>query len=424
MSRSRNPLLRKWTDPEISPKNPRPGDLNKTWSVVFRFFDERAGVWKQIARKSDLNSFTSYTQRLAEAKALKQSIRFKLEECGWDPLTGIDTPPAQPKNAFDLELERIKELTFKEAIQFAYKKKLADWSKKSGQDYKSAVKYLLQGAAKIELLNKRMGDFQLPHYRAVLDATAGNRKMSGAGYNKYRDYLSALVSEMIQWQIVQLNLVYHIPLKKFVKKMAHRPPTTDERKVIVQRIRTDHPDFYRFIAVVYGCTIRPKEITRLKIRHLHKLDQIFRITPDLKEENSKTLTERDVIIPDWVMTVLSELNLHRLDPDWYIFSSSASGASFRPGPRRMHSNTTHNTWRRIVKAPMQEGGLGMNIDLYGLKKLAGNDMVRIQRQEGVDKLLELPAAQMGHTTTKMTEVYVDEHLQVMKDIVRKKMPIL
>jgi len=33
-------------------------------------------------------------------------------------------------------------------------------------------------------------------------------------------------------------------------------------------------------------------------------------------------------------------------------------------------------------------------------------------------------AQMGQTTTDMTETYVTEHLEVMKELVKRKMPQL
>jgi hypothetical protein len=56
----------------------------------------------------------------------------------------------------------------------------------------------------------------------------------------------------------------------------------------------------------------------------------------------------------------------------------------------MHSNTPTSWWRKIVKEDLKQ-----DVNQYSLKKLSGDDMVRLQRREGVDKLLDLPKAQMG-----------------------------
>lgn len=59
-----------------------------------------------------------------------------------------------------------------------------------------------------------------------------------------------------------------------------------------------------------------------------------------------------------------------------------------------------------------------------LKKLSGNDMVKLQMLYNTDKLLQLPQMQMGHSEEKQTTIYVQEHLEVMKDLVKYQMPVL
>jgi hypothetical protein len=58
------------------------------------------------------------------------------------------------------------------------------------------------------------------------------------------------------------------------------------------------------------------------------------------------------------------------------------------------------------------------------KKLSGDDMVRLQRREHADNLLELPRMMMGHTKQGQTEDYVTEHKEVLKDLIKNKMPEL
>nr|WP_231402174.1 site-specific integrase [Panacibacter microcysteis] len=207
--------------------------------------------------------------------------------------------------------------------------------------------------------------------------------------------------------------------KEEIKVFAHKPPTDLQRKLIVDKIKTDYYNYYRFICVLYGCTLRPKEITRLKVKHLVRSEQIFRIIPDKEEGNSKTSAQRDVVIPDWLMQMLNDLNLQSCDPDWYIFSGKEGSKMFMPGKSRMHSNSPTRWWRNIVKIE-----LGLDVTQYSLKKLAGNDMVKLQVAHGVQDLLELPKLQMGHSSKSITEVYVDEHKKVLSQIVKTRMPTL
>jgi integrase len=426
MSRLIDPSKKKWTDPEICPKNPTAADMKKSWRVRFRFYNEVTKKWEQISRNSDLNQINNFKTRLASAKALKEELIFILGVQGWDPITDSFYTPAISDLPTDMELLALQTISFHDAPDYAYKKKVPDWSYKTGQDYSSVIRYLQQAAKKIQLAGRRIREFKLPHFRMLLDATRDLRKLSNIAYNKYRTYLSSLVTEMIQWDIVELNLVHHVKTKETIKTVAHRPPTDDERLILVHRIRECHRDYYRFIAVIYGCTIRPKEITRLKITHLQPADQAFRIIPDRKEGNSKTNIEREMAIPDWVTRLLCELKLDKYNPELYIFASSEGSGNkiFQPGPKPMHRNTPTRWWNEIVKKSEDEGGLGLQVNQYSLKKLSGDDMIKLQRREGTDKLLELPRQQMGHTTTGQTEDYVTEHLEVMRDLVKRKMPVL
>lgn len=412
-----------WTEPTLVPKNPKPEDMASNWRVRFRFFNAQSGKWSgYLSFKKGINYYHNFRERLAEANALRDELKHALEQ-GWNPLTNTyDTPPI--KDSIDDQLEKLKHITFSDALDFAVEKKKAEWSKKTCQDYSSVIKYLKIAGKSLSIHDKKISDFKLAHYRLILEEVKSIRKLSSKGYNKYREYLSSLVGELITWEIVELNLVHHVKTKQVIKTIAHRPPTADQKDLIIGKIKLANRPYYRFLCILYGCTLRPKEITGLKIKDFHRKEQVFRIIPVHEEGNSKVKFERETTIPDWVMAILSEMNLHNYNPEWYIFSSHNKYNSFMPGPNRMHPNTPTLTWRKLVKDKIEDGGLGLDVNQYSLKKLAGNDMVKIQRIEGIDRLLDLPRQQMGHTTTRQTEDYVTEHIDVMKELVKRKMPEL
>jgi hypothetical protein len=391
----------------------------KDWYVRFRFYDVRNSQWKLKIKKGGVNySGLSLKERRDLLIALEAAVKHKLKVEKWNPITNTYAA-SQSEIEEETDLDVLKKLFFFQALDYAYKKKLADWSKKSRQDYKSAVKYIKEAGFALQLYSVNISDLRRVHCKLILEKVKELRGFTNNGYNKYRDYLSSLLSLLEENEILEYNPVHKIKYKPVVKRVAHRPPTSTQHTAIIKAIKEKFYRYYRFVAVLYGCTLRPKEITRLKIKHLVRDLQVFRIIPDREEENSKTLIEREVIIPDWVLQLLDELHLDKFDENYYIFSTRNKYGTFMPGKNRMHSNTPTRWWRKIVKEDLK-----LNITQYSLKKLAGNDMIRLLYNERVNDLIKLPQGQMGHSTSAMTEIYVDEHKMIEREILKKKMPVL
>jgi integrase len=413
-------LTKTFTPPVIYPKGTTEKNVRQDAYVQFRFYDHDKEDWTQpIRRKPTLPGKYNKKEHYASLKALAEVLHEQLKD-GWNPLD--NSYPDNPNSAdtVDDEIAKLKNLGFAAALQYAYEQKKKDWDPKSISDYKSTLKYLTAAAKGVKLDKKPMKDFELPHLVMVLNKVAELRKLSNTGFNKYRTHLSTLVTELIQWQVVKINLVYHVKQKKVPKKSQfHRPPSKHELNLIAARLRTLHYNYFRFLCCIYACGLRPHELVNMRIKDLRKIEQVFRI------EDSKTGEQWESVVPNWLMKILLELDLHKYPSDYYIFASrSTAGKTFTPGPTRMHSNTPHTNWNRIIKQPVEKGGMGLNITQYAFKKLGGDAMVRLQAQFGVDKLLELPQSQMGHTSSKMTEVYVSEHIDVKKRLLKERMPEL
>lgn len=378
--------------PRIYPKNPTPADMSKEWRVWFKY--PHNGKVYTISRLTTLVECKTFAQRLGRAKALVELLQERLDR-GWNPVT--DTYPI--KSLEDVEKERLVNMPFPDALDFAYGKKLKDWSHKTSQDYKSIIKGLKAHCGTMPVSEMKRRDYKELLEKVTQDAKA---------FNKYRSMLSGLISELVEWDIIEYNPIRDIKTKSVQKTFAHRPPTEDERAAIVTRLKGTN--FFRFIALVYGCGIRPKEIIRMRIRHLHKKESMFRLT----KEVTKSGNERDVYIPRWVMDLLSELNLHSYPMETFLFSTD-----FLPGPKQLPVNKSHQVWKKLIK-----DGLGLDCDLYSLKKLSGDDMVKLQRKEGVMNLLQLPQLQFGHSSTSQTEVYTRENENFIKEVIVNYMPEL
>lgn len=402
-----------WTEPQISPKNTNDKTAGTHCYVWFRYLVD--GKWSHpIKRKPAISLPFNKRNHYLDLKALIKVIKIKLEE-GWNPITGAYAPGKEQLSQVERELAAMNKMSLVRAVVFAWVKKKSEWRPRTIQSHKSVIRHLLRTAKELGLSTKPVSEFTLPHFKLLLETVKEKRKLSAKGFNKYRSYLSSLVSEMMQWQIVTENLIEHVTAKTPQKTNAHRLPTADERTLILQRVR-QYPNYFRFIAVMYGTTLRPEEITKLQIKHLHKKEGVFKLSGDhLKDKEPRT-----VVLPNWVMDLLMELNLQNYPPDYYIFSTFNKYRSFLPGPNKMHVYSTQRFWKKIIKD--KETGLGIDVDQYAFKKMAGDDMIKIQRQ--VKQLLELPRVQMGHSSSRMTEIYVSEHQKDYKHLIQTQMPEL
>lgn len=391
-----------FTVPKILPVTTNEKNITKKACVYFRFYDPVNLRWHRPFRlKAQLPNPYSKKEHFTALKTLADHLYEQLKD-GWNPITK-SFPVEQ-----ETDIGKIRNKTVVQAVQFAFDEKRPELKPKSVQDYQSTVKYLQQAARKVKIDRLRMADLELAHYQMWLQAVIDLRKLGAHGFNKYRTHLSALVTKMIPWQIVSINYLKHIPEKRVPKKSAlHRPPTPVELNLIVARLKSQHYDYFRFVACVYATGIRPKELRQLRISDLNKMEQVFKIPLEV----SKTPEEREAVIPDWLMRVLLELDLHAYPKDYFIFSKG-----FKPGPTLMAVNTPSWKWRHVIKKAM-----GIKVTQYAFKKLGGDEMIRLQLDHGIDKLIDLPQKQMGHTSSKTTEIYVNEHKEVGKRLLKTKM---
>lgn len=397
--------MKRFTEPTIA------HDKTNGWYVWFKFLDEKKGKWETVRSTGNANRKSlSPSERKSKLEAEQKLWKYKLEVQHYNPLTKQFEPPQS--EIITTDVSRLQVMNFAQAMEYAYNLKKPTWSSKSAADYKSVKKYLVQSATALNINSMLIGDIRKIHYKAILMNVKQARKLQASGYNKYKDYLSSLVGELAEWEIIDANYAEKIKYQSEIKKFAHKPPTERERIKISNCLKTKHRNFYRFCSTLFATTIREKELLALQLKDLDFIEQKITIIPDQAADNSKVKNERESVIPNTLLKLLSEVHVYNMPEDYYLFSKN-----YLPGPTRLHSNTPTANWRAIVKE-----GLGIQKDLYGLKKLGGDIMIEIQAE--VKKLLELPKKQMGHTTNQMTEVYVTKHIEIMKELFKSRMPEL
>lgn len=367
----------------------------KGWYVYFRYNG------KLFRYKNGLNYIKSDLERERTGNALARILLEKLEN-NWNPLVP--------------ELEETKsDLTFSESLTFALNKKKESVSTKTYSGYKSTINFIQQAIDDLNLFYLPVEDLKRVHIRKVLEKAKKNRSWSNKAYNKHLNQLKAILSELLDWDIIEYNPAYKIKNLKTAETRANIPATPQQHEVIKECLESNHPYFYNFIRTIFYTGIRPKEILSIKLSDIDfKLRHI-----SLAAVNTKTNKTRFVPIDDHMLSILLDMNLNLYPKDFYLFGSYRQSGrgnigkyiDFIPGPTPLKRDTATKRWKKIVK-----DGLSINVNMYS-NKHAGAD-AKIMAGIDLDALRSL----YGHSTKRMTEIYAKEIKNIYKNEIINKSP--
>lgn len=372
------------------PKVVKYDDLNKSWYVFFRYN-------RQLFRfKFGINYIKNYNKRLAEANALKDALHLKLKN-GWNPLV--------PETfAFG------SEMTLLQALDFALEKKKDTLAPKTYLGHRGSVEFVKTAIEALNLNYLPVVDTKRVHVKTILEKIKLQRKASNNSYNKYLDHFRAVLSELIQWDILQFNPANNIKNLPVAESRANIPATPQQHKIIKEHLQSLHSDFYNFIVTIFHTGIRPEEILKIQLFMIHM--NCFQII--LPAEITKTNKERIVPINRHLFEVYKSMNFENLPKEFYLFGSFREpgkgnvGAKldFIPGPTKMKRDTATRRWESIVKKGLEF----KEVNMYSNKHAGAN--AKILAGMDLDALREL----YGHTSKLMTTKYAT----VVKEVYRKQ----
>jgi integrase len=370
------------------PKVVKYDDLSKPWFVYFRYN-------KVLFRyKYGINYITDLKKREKEANLLRDALHEKLKE-GWNP-----TIPDVIQEQTDL--------TIGKALDFAMEKKSPNLGSKTISGYNGTIKFVKEAIRKLEFESLPITEVKRVHIRLIIDKSKEQRKWSNNAYNKHLNHLKAILSELIQWDIIETNPAHNIKNLPVSESDANQPASVDDVNKIKKELEAKHPDFYNFVITIFHTGIRPEEITKVTLGMIDLKNS--EIT--LPAEITKTKRKRIVPINQHLMEYYRKMNLENFPNDYYLFGSFREPGKgnigkfndFIPGPTKINRDTATRRWETIVKK-----GLGISMNLYAMKHLGADRKILAGLE--IDSLREL----YGHTSHLMTEKYA----KVVKEVHRK-----
>ena len=364
-----------WTLPKIKSY---PIESGKDWYVWFRF---NGGNPKRFS--SGINDSDSFDERMEKVLILQDTIKKSLEQ-GWNP--DLD-------KTISKKPQKVK---FEDAINFALEKLKLRLSVKSFRDYSGTCRFIISAAEKLKYKNLSIDSIERFHVKNIFETIKEQRKWSNHAYNKNLGYFKSILSELVEYNLINNNPAHGIRTLKYDTPPTDFP-TDKEQTIIINHLHERNFSFLRFVKALYQTGIRPAELLRLKVSDVDLQKDIILLRP----EDGKTNKYRIVPIKSDLKTDLVQILFSVDNADLYLFGTPRlcggrleKSDMFCPNLYKIKRDTVTKYWKKYVKDE-----LGIDKKMYSLKHKAANDMM----YDGVD--LETIQTIFGHSKSKTTEIY-------------------
>lgn len=360
----------------------------KYWYVHFRYNG------KQFRYKYGFNLIEDPKEKEREFNFLRESLHHKLKD-GWNP----QIPDI---------LATQSDLSFIGALDFAIEKKTPNIGSKTLSGYNGTIKFIKDATKIVGLEHLQIVDTKRVHIKLIIEKAKEERKWTNNAYNKHLNHLKAILSELIQWDIIETNPAHKINNLVVAESDANTPACVEDVEKIKLELESNHYHFWVFCLTIFHTGIRPEEILKIKLDYVDLANSEIILPAFITKTNKK----RIVPINQHLASFYKKMNFENLPKDYYLFGSfreSGKGnigkhKDFIPAPTKMNRDTATKRWERIVKK-----GLGIQMNMYALKHLGANRKILAGLE--LDSLREL----YGHTSKLMTEKYA----KVVKEVHRK-----
>lgn len=374
--------MEKYTIPKVS-------KTTHLWYVHFRYDG------KQFRYKEDYNKIVDPKEKEMYFEEFAKSLLKQLRD-GWNPLIK-ESMPAKTK------------LTLTESLKFALEKKKPNISTKTYSGYNGSVKFLETAINAIGLSNLNIVDVKRMHVKLIMEKGKELNSWSNKAHNKHLNHFKAVLSELLQFDIIEVSPAYKVNNLKVSAPDANRPASKEDMKRIRTELETNHRNFYIFCITIFFTGIRPEEILKIKLSMINLKDSEIMLPPEITKTNKK----RVVPISPFLLVYYESLHFDNLPKDYYLFGSfreSGKGnlgkfEDFIPAPTHINRDTATRRWETIVKKKLL-----IDANLYSMKKAGANAL--ILAGVSINAIKDL----FGHSSEVTTQIYITN----LKEINRKE----
>jgi integrase len=374
---------------------PKISKTSKYWYVHFRYEGKQYRIKHSYNRIVDLKERQIYFEELA--KELLKDLK-----AGWNPTVA---EVVNQKN----------DLALIPALRFSLEKKAPTISKKTLSEYTGSVNFIETAVNKLGMQAFKITDVKRVHVKLIIEKAKEQREWTNKAHNKHLNHFKAVLSELIQWDIIEVNPAFNVKNLPVAAADANNPASLEDIERIKKELQMNHANFYTFVISLFHTGIRPAELLQIRLSNIN----LERKEITLDAENTKTNKKRIVPINDHLLKYYESMDFQNLPKDYYLFGSFREEGKgnigkledFIPAPTKIKRDTATRRWETIVKK-----GLGIDATLYSMKHHGAN--AKILAGVNLDALKDL----FGHTSKLMTEKYVTDLKEINRREIINKSP--
>lgn len=201
-----------------------------------------------------------------------------------------------------------------DALEVARKIKHSSMKERSRNTVDSMINIFTDFLTSAAYCDMQVGKFDRKMAIEFCDYAILEREVSARTHNNYIDGVRPLFTELKERGYCAANPFSKLPRKKPGAKK-RRAFTEEERDRVSRLIEQDDPLVFLGCLLQYYCFIRPIEQRRLRFRDIDLKLGIIRLGGDQTKNN-----EADIVtIPDEIIPMLTQYELHRHNQNWLIF---------------------------------------------------------------------------------------------------------
>jgi integrase len=313
-------------------------------------------------------------------------------------------------------VQQHSEMFIIDALKFALDKKKPNVAKKTYSAYDGTVNFIKTASDKLNLDRLKIVELKRVHVKLLIEKAKELNKWSNKAHNKHLNHFKAVLSELVEFDIIESNPAHNIKNLRVEESIAHAPATEDQMKAIKKELSANHPNFYNFVKVIYHLGVRPEEILLIKLSNVDLEKGVITLSP----ENTKGRKKYRVLpINKYLLKDLKNMQFENLPKEYYLFGSFREPGKgnigkfqdFIPGPTHLNRDTATRRWETVVKKK-----LGFEITMYSMKKYGANK--KAQAGISIDAIM----GTFGHSKKETTLIYLTDQDKINRQEVMDKSP--
>lgn len=249
-------------------------------------------------------------------------------------------------------------------------------------------------------------DFTQNHAMRYMDFIILKKNISNRTWNNYRSFLRNFFNWMIERNYCTKNHFSEMKKKRNEEKI-RKPIPIEERKKIINYLKSEKYSFFMFTLFEFSCLMRPIEIFRMKIENIDIANQVIHLSGN-QTKNGKS---RDIVIPNNVLSELisyhNHIHLERYRLSDYLFSTN-----YLPGNCFQLSKVATKTWSRI----RSRLNFPKEYQLYSLR----DSFITESMNAHISPLTIQEHA--DHSSLEITSIYANHKSKEVTDDIRKNSP--